>query len=460
MNPFKLIPYLLIIICLVSCTKPSGTPGTPTLTPPPPSPPPVTQNIWNQQGSFIFNKLWGYCYGGSNQDGAFVNTNIVRTSDSGYVTAAYTWSNDGDISGNHGSEDFWVIKIDANGNKVWSKVFGGSQVDLPYSILGTRNGGFIVLGHSQSSDSNLTANKGLSDAWIIKLDGNGNLTWEKNYGGKDIDQASYISETKDGNYLIAGASYSNDGDLSGNHGKADVWLFKIDGNGNLLWSKVYGGSDVDASYGIASISTGGYAILAYSNSNDGDVQNNHGSGDTWIIKVDEQGNKLWSLCVGGSQHEIPGSITSDSTGSVYFTGSTASMDGDISYNRGSPDLFVCKVDINGNKKWYKTYGGSGTDYGNSILFTQDKQLLIGGFSSSIDGDLKNQTGSGCWLFKLDTDGNGIWQTIFGGASSSVDALYQLANGNYVLAGTTSVNNGTFLNLHGSSDLFFLSFKDH
>ncbi|MFL5786674.1 MAG: SBBP repeat-containing protein [Flavisolibacter sp.] len=455
MNSFRLLYSVLIFIIFISCTKPYGNPT-------PIDPGNGNPAGGNPQSSFAFHKLWSKSFGGTQRDGAFINTNIIRTSDGGYVTAGYTLSSDGDITKFHGFRDFWIIKVDSSGNKKWSKAFGGSRDDLPYSIVATNDGGFLVAGVTLSIDGDVSISFGSGDAWIIKLDSNGNLIWQKSYGGNDYEEAGYIVQTKDGNYLIAGTTFTNNsGDIPNNHGDKDVWLFKIDGNGNLLWSKLYGGTAADVSLGITSIGSGGYVINALTTSGDGDVAKNKGIIDAWLLKVDENGNRVWALNVGGSKEDSPESISSDNDGNVYVAGRTNSTDGDMILNQGDYDLFVAKIDLNGNKVWVKTFGGSAADMGYSICFTNDQNILVAGKTSSIDKDITHNNGaSDGWLLKLDNNGNKLWQTNFGGTNSDeIDALLPEGNGTYTVAGTSMSKDVDISRNQGEFDLFIMRFKE-
>src|SRR5207247_1541524 len=141
--------------------------------------------------------------------------------------------------------DAWIVKLDVSGNLLWEKSLGGSGDDYAYSIQQTNDDGFIVAGSSPSNDGDVSGNHGHTDFWIVKLDEDGNLLWQKSFGGSDYDQAKSIQQTVDGGYVVAGYSYSTDGDVSINHGANDYWIVKLDTIGNLVWQKSLGGSNYD-----------------------------------------------------------------------------------------------------------------------------------------------------------------------------------------------------------------------
>ena len=232
--------------------------------------------------------IWDKTYGGSKNDSL---TSIQQTTDGGYVVAGITWSNDGDVSDGYdrGLTDFWVVKLDGSGNKVWDKTYGGSDYDYVESIQQTSDGGYIVAGYTYSNDGDVSdGNNGGSDYWIVKLDGSGNKVWDKTYGGSSYDYAESIQQTSDGGYIVAGYTSSNDGDISdGNNGGYDYWVVKLDGLGNKVWDKTYGGSYGDYAESIQQTSDGGYILAGYTSSNDGDVSDgNDGGLDYWIIKLE------------------------------------------------------------------------------------------------------------------------------------------------------------------------------
>jgi len=181
---------------------------------------------------------WQKSLGGIIDDVAYC---VQQTSDGGYIVGGYAVSNNGDVSLNHGNNDYWIVKLDASANITWQKCLGGSNVDKGYSVEQTSDGGYIVAGESLSIDGNVTGNHGSYDCWIVKLDANGNIMWQKSLGGTLHDSGNSIQQTKDGGFILAGFSYSNDGDVTGNHGNRDFWIVKLDSAGNITWQKSLGG---------------------------------------------------------------------------------------------------------------------------------------------------------------------------------------------------------------------------
>src|SRR5690606_22749186 len=193
--------------------------------------------------------------------------------------------NDGDVTGNHGSGDYWVVKISQTGSLVWQKSFGGSDGDYANSIKQTEDGGYIIAGTSYSNDGDVTESYGNGDYWIIKISETGNIEWQKSFGGSGEDIANEIQVVA-GGYIVIGGTESTDGDVSGNHGNVDYWIIKLSESGDLQWQKAMGGSSFDEGLSIAQTNDKGFILAGGSNSNNGDVTGNHGEQDYWIVKLE------------------------------------------------------------------------------------------------------------------------------------------------------------------------------
>jgi hypothetical protein len=172
-------------------------------------------------------------------------TCIHQTQNSGYITAGYSFSADGQVRDHHGGEeiaDYWMVALDSNGGCTFEKSLGGTDNDYSYAIIQASDGDYVVAGAANSNDGDVSGNHGGGDYWIAKLNQQGNILWQKCLGGSSADYAYDIKQTKDGGYIVAGFSESSDGDVSGNHGGMDYWIVKTDGEGNIQWQKSYGGS--------------------------------------------------------------------------------------------------------------------------------------------------------------------------------------------------------------------------
>ena len=190
--------------------------------------------------------------------------------------------------------DCWVVKLNSRGEIEWQRCLGGSYEDWAYSIQQTSDGGFIVAGETCSNDGDVSGNHGEYDFWVVKLNSSGEIEWQRCLGGSDYDYASSIQQTLDGGFIVAGYTKSNDGDVSGWHEGydpyggdplPDCWVVKLNSSGEIEWQRCLGGSEIDGAKSIQQTTEGGFIVAGYSESNDGDVSGNHGEGDAWVVKL-------------------------------------------------------------------------------------------------------------------------------------------------------------------------------
>lgn len=283
---------------------------------------------------------WQKTLGGTSDDKA---TSVQQTTDGGYIVGGYTYSTDGDVTGNHGGYDYWVVKLSSIGNIEWQKALGGTNNDTAYSIQQTSDGGFIVAGTSPSTDGDVMGNHGFYDSWIVKLSSTGSIQWQKALGGTAEDVANYIQQTTDGGYIIAGYTYSTDGNVTDNHGGGDYWVIKLSNTGYMEWQKTLGGTNTDWAFSIQQTTDGGYIVAGQTTSLDGDVTGNQGIRDYWVIKLTSIGNIQWQKALGGTNYDHPLSIQQTIDGGHIVAGWSNSIDGDIISNQGSYDSWVVKL---------------------------------------------------------------------------------------------------------------------
>jgi hypothetical protein len=400
---------------------------------------------------------WQKSLGGSNTD---VAEYVQQTIDGGYIVAGYSSSNDGDASGNHGSSDFWVVKLTPTGTLEWQKSHGGSNVDIATSLQQTLDGGYIVAGASKSSDGDVIFNRGGFDFWIMKLDEAGNFDGQTSHGGSGDDIAYSIQQTFDGGYILAGESNSTDWDVTGNHGGFDYWVVKISDQGSIQWQNSLGGSGNDRANSIIQTTDGGYIVTGYSNSTDGDVSGNHGGVDFWVVKLNNQGVIEWQKSLGGSNSDAAYNIQQTEDGGYVVAGLSSSNDGDVSENQGGEDFWVVKLDSSGGIEWQKSFGGSEMDRANSISQTVDGGYIVVGVSMSEDGDItENYGGQDYWAIKLNAFGVLQWQKSLGGSEiDRANSINQTTDGGYIVAGQSNSNDGNVTGNHGSNDFWIVKLE--
>ena len=352
-------------------------------------------NFWVLKFSSSDELIWSKTFGGSDDDRA---RDIVELVDGSFIITGFSRSSDGDISKNAGNYDFWTIKIDANGIILWEKSFGFSGSDQSYIIKKTNDGGFLLGGSLDVTASggagNFKSNQRHAggDYWLIKIDAEGTKKWSRYYGGLFTDTLLDLTETDNGDYILVGSSDSDDTDISNNIGSYDFWVVKINNSGDLIWEKNYGGSQIDEAFSILKTVDNHYIIVGNSRSNDINIAENNGSADIWIIKIDVDGNLIWEKNYGGSSFENSTKIITSTNGGFLITGSSRSEDLDVSNNKGNKDVWVIKINDLGNLEWQKNIGGSELDEANSILELQNGALILVGESWSTDSDIIENKG--------------------------------------------------------------------
>jgi putative cell wall-binding protein len=337
------------------------------------------------------------CIGGSRGDG---DGGVLQTSDGGYLFFGSTGSTDGDFKGNHGGIDAYIAKFDSAGTKKWVKCIGGSGDETDGDVLQTSDGGYLLYGWTYSTDGDFSGNHGGIDAYIAKFDSSGTKKWVKCIGGSGDDSLSSVIQTSDGGYLLFGDTDSTDGDFIGNHGYKEVFIVKFDSSGTKKWVKCFGGRGNDEVHDVFQTSDGGYLLLGRTDSTDGDLSGagNHSGGDAYIAKFDSAGVKKWVRCIGGSvnffgssSHDSLTGVFQTSDGGYLLFGDTDSIDGDFKSagNQVNGDVFIAKFDSTGTKKWVKCIGGGCPDYASGVIQTSDGGYVLFGYTESTTGDFKD-----------------------------------------------------------------------
>lgn len=328
---------------------------------------------------------WEKSVGGEYPD---YTSSIIQTSDMRFIVLGWTFSGTCDVCDGEG----WFFKLDQYGEIEWENSYGGSGKDFFNDILQTDDGGYLVAGSTRSKDGDVTGNHGYSNGWLIKMNENREIEWQNCYGGSDFDNFSTIFNTADGGYIVGGSASSTDGDITGNHGGRDIWIVKLDEAGSIEWQKCYGGSGIEYFGSLIQTDDGGYVVAGTSASNDGDVSGNHGMDDFWIIKLDELGNIEWQKCYGGSEYDGADGIIQTSDGGYMIVGGTFSTDGDVTDNHGDQDGWILKLDNDGKLEWQECIGGTTWDRLVSLEQIGDNKYIVGGRTKSNDGDISGNHG--------------------------------------------------------------------
>lgn len=397
-----------------------------------------TTQIWSQAPEIE----WEKCFGGSSTEYPYT---IKTTSDNGYIIAGWTFSNDGDITENKGGRDYWIVKTDQNGNILWQKTIGGSRWDSAFSAQETSDYGYIIIGNSQSDDGDVTQHHGSTtydDIWVVKLNSQGDILWEKSLGGSLNDYSHSIQQTFDGGYILVGVSFSNDGDVmyEGEAGHPNYWVVKLDESGNIVWQKIIE-EECGLDPTIKQTTDTGFIIYANTCLEGRNLIKLADSGEIQWVKFLDYGSSIANYPYTDSIQQ-----TTDGGYVVIAIGATPST---------SDDFLVTKLDTMGNIIWQKSFGGSGEDSPYSIQQTNDNGYILVGRSNSEDGDLTENYGlDDYWIVKLNSLGNLVWQKSLGGSNLDYGySIQQTADGGYIIAGRSDSNDGNVTGHHGNTDFW-------
>lgn len=373
---------------------------------------------------------------------------MSKSNDGGYFLGGHSAGSSGDKSeASLGSYDYWIVKIDNEGNIEWQNTVGSPDYDELKSVEATTDGGVLLGGWSLGGigGDKTEANFGFEDYWIVKLDSEGNVEWDNTIGTSTNDYLYASKQVTDGGYILAGYTY---GGISfdkteANYGSFDYWIVRLDNAGNIIWQNDIGSFGADELYSIDITNDGGFILggTTAGTSASGDrTENTWGWTDYWILKLDSSGNIEWQNLIGGTNAEQYPSIVQISNGEYVLGGESFSgLSGDkTEENIGVSDYWVIRLDASGNIIWQNTLGGSDADELNSVEPVSDGGFILAGNSySGISGD-KSEESLGAldyWVVKLDHNGNLIWENTIGGKKN--DKLFtaqQTGDNGFILCG--------------------------
>jgi len=358
---------------------------------------------------------WFKTYGGLYLDEAI---SIQPAADGGFLAAGYSYN-----SSTSGS-DIYLIKTDSNGELIWQKAYGGSGDDWANCIQPTTDGGYIIAGGSDEPDVEE------NDVYLIKIDAQGQLLWQRTYGGSGSEEANHIIQTSDGGYFMIGWTNSYGA------GQDDIYVLRVDSIGDSLWAKTFGGIFYDKGFSAVETSDGGFLTAS------GLGYFGYYPIDTYLIRLDANGDTLWTSSVGGSYSDACSSIIKSFDSGYLLAGWT------MSFGAGQHDVFVINIDSLGQMLWYKAYGGAYSDVGRSINPTSDGGSIVTGYTTSFGAGSHD-----LYIIRNDYKGDTLWTRTFGGESSDYGwSAIQSADGGFVAAGWTNSFGA------GSKDFLLVKFQ--
>lgn len=345
--------------------------------------------------------LWSRTFGGSNID---IGHSVRQTSDGGFIVTGYTRS-----YGSTGGRNVWLLKTDSDGVEEWNNAFGGDDDDEGHSVRQTTDGGYVTAGLTSSFGA------GGKDVLLVKCDSLGEEEWSVTFGGTYDDEAYSVLQTPDEGYLLAGATSSF------GSGSRDVWLIRTDSSGNEIWNRTHGGYGSDGAWSARRTSDGGFIVTGWTFS--------HGPGylgNAWLLKTDSSGQEEWSTFYGGDDADRGYDVRQTFDGGYVIAGYTGSI------GSGLYDMLLIKTDSLGNQEWMKAFGGTGRDYGNSVVQTEDGGYTVAGHTLSFGAGSED-----LWLVRTDGEGSQEWYSAYGGSSSDVAySIQKTTDSGYIATGHT------------------------
>jgi uncharacterized delta-60 repeat protein len=360
----------------------------------------------------IGDQVWSRTYGGDAEDGC---KSVRQTPDGGYILGGLTQSFGA------GGCDFWLVKTDEEGGSLWNGTFGGSGHDVCLSMEQTSDDGYILAGYTESFGA------GLRDFWMVKTNADGDSLWSRTFGGSGYDVCEAVQQTSDGGYILAGCTESF------GVGSYDIWLVKTNANGDSLWSRTFGGNDYDWCYSVQQTSDGGYILAGYTGS--------FGAGlsDSWLVKTDANGDSLWSRTFGGSDVDHCFSVHQTPDGGYILAGQTTS------FGAGNRDFWLVKTthdglpsiasitDVGNDQgrqvriRWHRcVYDGGLPSYTitNYNIYRRIDQYLIGGDKKAGHESLDWPPGEWEYIMTVPAEGEANYATIVPTlADSTSDGVY-------------------------------------
>jgi hypothetical protein len=415
---------------------------------------------------------WQQCFGTKEWDKSYG----ITEKENGYLAGINIESNGPGITNYHGESDEWLINIDSTGDVIWEKCFGGIQSESLVKLVSSKGNTYYVFGGTESSDYDVTCEP-LNDKyefWVLKINSEGEILWDKCYGSPEHDTPRDAILTPDGGLLFMGRILSQGGNVHNYYGSMDIWFCKIDSLGTMEWEKTVGNENLDNAISLKLISntsfafiggydepggmidceiavTGeymdlwlvemslndgdildmncyggsgndlgcyfdklndGFILTASTDSYDGDVSGLHGEDDIWVVRINNDGEIVWQRCLGGSYNEVPSYVTKVEDGGFIIIGYTDSHNGDVSNNHSYTggayyDIWVVKLSANGEIEWDQCYGGLETErfFGShSILKKSDYNYVFNAQARMNSGDVQCEFSGDidAWVFEIDT----------------------------------------------------------
>ncbi len=396
-------------------------------------------------------------YGGNSSDEP--RKFALAANNSVHFFGGRSFSSDGDLPGNNGGMDFWIMKRGADGTLVWSKNYGGIFNDELVTTMPHPDGGAIGFGTTRSSQGLFGTLNGIAGAWLMRVNASGNLVDGQIFGGNSTELAADAFRHVSGKVTLA--IEANSMNLNGllSLGGTDVWIVQVSPSFQPEWTVRLGGSAADVPQALDADINGNLYVGATSRSDLPNVQQNQGEEDAWLFKLGPSGNMLWQLSLGGSDIERVTDIRYHPDGYVLAAIHSQSADGDFEENRGLNDVWIVKLDADtGNLLDMWPFGGSGNDFDGHLDFYGEQEFVLTVTSTSKDGDLNGNKGlADLWVARIDLQGNILQQMNYGGSLNDLAADVVVQDSLiHIVSASTSSDKNVPPNTLGQADLWYFT----
>jgi hypothetical protein len=375
---------------------------------------------------------------------------VRQLSDGGFILGGTAGQAGGDRASPHyGGRDFWLVRLDTAGRKFWDQSYGGTGDDSLESVQVLPDGGFLLGGWSTSppSGNKTSPHFGESDYWLVRTDAAGNKLWERSFGGSLSDTLTSLELTSDGGFVLAGGSTSgSDGNKASPHfGLHDFWVVRLDSAGNRVWERSFGGAGREPICSIKPTVDGGFVLVGPSDSSHGSgtkTSPHFGQQDFWVVRLDAHGQQIWDKSFGSSGPDEARSVLQAADGGFFVGGGSGLGSGGnkTSRNFGWFDYWLVRLDAAGNKLWEQSYGGEGGDDCKAMALLSDGGLLLIGSSWSSAGGSKTSPllgGNDFWVVRTGPSGTQLWDESFGDENNNhAYSAQSTSDGGFVVAGYT------------------------
>jgi len=388
-------------------------------------------------------------------DGDDVGNDIVLLADGGVVIAGYTTSSEGTFFSSHGQEDFLIARFDKDLELIWWKAYGGSKRDVAQALTTTRDGGFVLAGLTESSDGDVTGNKGLGDFWVISVSSTGELEWQKTFGGSGQDQAYDVVETPEGNILVAGYTRSDNGDVIGYDWGEDFWIIELGRDGELLRQWLAGAyRSEDCAKKIAIGDDGSIYVVGYYAFRDCNVRCNYVEEQMSVLKIGSDGVIQWFNQYGDYWPEAGIDLLVADNGNIVVVGEEESGVSLLTSGLGGKDFWIAYISPDGTAISSNNFGGSFTDIANGVVQVGEDEFIVAGYSTSSDKDVVGNHGmADGWIIRVNTAGKILDKLAVGGSKD--DAILSVFSRDKTLY-FTGYSTSSEMGSSGGRDLFIFT----